>query len=165
MEPNPFQRHVVRCPPWSFFALVTLLLAACTGPGRPPAGDTPARLEDLRREKPDSNLVITLINASSERPDIDFALSIDGQTRATGSLQAGSKFGIAFNERLHFVLRRGRHFILIRSEKGGAELEREISIRERSYLLVGYEYSPGPGPRTPAKQFHLVAQAGPFYFQ
>lgn len=150
---------------WSLPALVALLVAGGTGPGSPPAADTAAGLADLRHEKPGTNLVMCLINASTERPDIDFALSIDGQTRLKGNLQAGSRFGIAFNETFYFSIPKGKHAVLIRSDKGGAELRREISVQEKTYLLIGYEYSPGPPPDTPARQFYLAAQREPFYFQ
>ena len=96
---------------------------------------------DTTKEKKveEENLVVLVSNESAERASIDFKLFVDGELKAEDNLEK------KMNHRLEltFKLSPGNHSIKIISQKGEAQLEKEINITKKHWVAMSYYFSSG----------------------
>lgn len=119
-------------------------------------------------ETPDPAAVtVIVLNSSMTQPEIDIQVWIDGQLMADDTFVNGvNELGITIHRSYTAQLAAGTHELRVQSKQGNDEQTELFTTTSGQdlFILVGYEYDPGPPPPTPPGQFRILFQDQPFRF-
>lgn len=108
-----------------------------------------------------------VLNSSMTQPEIDIQVWVDGELLVDDTFINGvNQLGITLHKTYIAQLAAGEHELRVRSRQGKDERTESFTTTSGQplFVLVGYEYDPGPPPPTPPGQFRILFQDQPFRF-
>lgn len=141
-----------------------VIMAACHNSNHtvsPPPAKSP--------QHPSGNFVLYVTNQSGHRPEVDIAITLDGQCIVSGTFH---KHCAALETPCNHVrgiyqfrLSPGEHVLIAVSTNGAAQAEKTFTVVANHWAAVSYFYSPGGKSGIPiAAAFTIDVKEEPIFF-